>query len=836
MANLQWIICLVYLDDLIVFSKTFDEAVERLDTVFQCLVDAGLKLNPGKCCLFQKKVQYLGFEVSEEGIDTCKSKVKAVVDWPVPKNLTEVRSFLGTCSYYRKFVKDFAQIAKPLFFLTEKNRPFVWDEETQKAFETLKNKLTSSPILAFPNEDDPFIIDCDASAVGLGCVLSQMQNKTERVIAFYSRTLNKLEWNYCTTRRELLAIVAAIKHFRHYLLGKKFLIRTDHSSLRWVTKCKTPEGQLARWLEVLSQYQFDIEYRPGRFHGNADGLSRRPCDGQECKQCEKMANNMNEKPVHVPKNRKGRKPKSQKSDSKSQTSKISPEKVCRVKKSKSSTSRKNDTWIQGFSSEELRQLQSEDPEIGEIYRLIARGAERPGWDDVCTRPVNFLKYWECWADLVVINGVLHRRRLQMDPRKPLLVLPCKLRKGALRQLHDARCSGHLGQDKTFERVRERYFWVGQHREVVEWVRKCPKCIQKLKPSKHVKPSMTLHNVDAPMERIGLDILGPLPVSDRGNRFILCIGDYFSKWITSIPIVNQEASTIATVLIESIISVFGVPKQIHTDKGANFESKLLTQLCSMLGVRKTRTTSFHPSGNGFIERWNRTLQHSLKLYTSKNQRDWDLHLPYVNMAYRSSVQSSIGYTPNEVFLGRNIALPVDRIIERETMSKSRENIHEYVARQQEPVLYQVHCAARKNNKKASERQKQHHGKNCASKSPKPNYTVGDQVWYYRPARKKGVCPKLQSFWEGPFTVVQKINPVLYRIKSSRGSQSMVVNVQKLKLDISRDEPSDTNLDFFGEIPKSSTSRPTEMLSESHQMPHSSSKGRTLKKPQWYGICF
>ena len=132
----------------------------------------------------------------------------------------------------------------------------------------------TSPILAFPNEDDPFIVDCDASAVGLGCVLSQMQNKTERVIAFYSRTLNKSEQNYCTTRRELLAIVAAIKHFRHYLLGKKFLIRTDHSSLRWVTKCKTPEGQLARWLEVLSQYQFDIEYRPGRFHGNADGLSR----------------------------------------------------------------------------------------------------------------------------------------------------------------------------------------------------------------------------------------------------------------------------------------------------------------------------------------------------------------------------------------------------------------------------------------------------------------------------------------------------------------------------------------------------------------------------------
>ena len=161
----------------------------------------------------------------------------------------------------------------------------------------------------------------------------------------------------------------------------------------------------------------------------------------------------------------------------------------------------------------------------------------------------------------------------------MLVLPEKLRKGALRHLHDSRCGAHLGQEKTFERVRERYVWVGQHRDVIEWIRKCPKCIQKLKPSKRNRPSMSIHNVDAPMKRIGIDVLGPLPVSDRGNKYILCVGDYFSKWITLIPIPNQEANTVAQVLIENVISVFGVPKQIHSDKGSNFESKTFQPIMS-----------------------------------------------------------------------------------------------------------------------------------------------------------------------------------------------------------------------------------------------------------------
>ena len=291
----------MYLDDLVIFSSTFDEAVNRLDTVFQRLASAGLKLNPKKCNLFRKEVAYLGHVVSEDGVSTDPEKISAITQWPRPKNLTEVRSFLGTCSYYRRFIRNFSQIAKPLHLLTEKNRPFDWTPNCDDAFHLLKSALTSSPILAYPNEIDGFILDCDACNTGVGAVLSQVQDGQERVIAYFSKSLGKAERHYCVTRKELLAIVLAVKHFHHYLLGKLFKVRTDHGALRWLMNFKNPEGQVARWIEVLSTYQFEIEHRPGVKHGNADGLSRRPCNEIECKQCNKMLEGSKEKSVHVPK-------------------------------------------------------------------------------------------------------------------------------------------------------------------------------------------------------------------------------------------------------------------------------------------------------------------------------------------------------------------------------------------------------------------------------------------------------------------------------------------------------------------------------------------------------
>ena len=212
-------------------------------------------------------------------------KTKSVQEWPVPRTVTEVRSFVGLCSYLRKFIPNFSTVCKPLHVLTEKGRSFNWSEECQIAFNTLKSALISAPILAFPQGGGEFIFDCDASNVALGAVLSQIQDGEERVIAYYSQCFSRTERYYCTTRRELLAIVSSIKYFHHYLYGRHFTVRSDHGSLRWLMNFKNIEGQIARWLETLASYEFEIVHRSGRLHSNADSLSRRPCLQDNCKYC-----------------------------------------------------------------------------------------------------------------------------------------------------------------------------------------------------------------------------------------------------------------------------------------------------------------------------------------------------------------------------------------------------------------------------------------------------------------------------------------------------------------------------------------------------------------------
>ncbi|GFV53946.1 retrovirus-related Pol polyprotein from transposon 17.6 [Trichonephila clavipes] len=276
--------CLIYLDDVIIGGRTFEEHLQNIRKVLSKLSDANLKLNPSKCKFFQKEVNYLGHIISAEGVRTDPEKVSAVKNWKRPENLRELRSFLGLCTYYRKFVKGFSNIARPLHKLTESKQKFQWTKECEDSFLQLKEALTSSPILIYPQPDKPFILDTDASNESVGAVLSQEIDGQERVVAYWSKCLSKPERNYCVTRKELLAIVKAIEHFHHYLYGQKFLLRTDHASLTWLMNFRNTEGQVARWIQRLNEYYFDIRHRKGSSHGNADALSRRPCP-ENCRHC-----------------------------------------------------------------------------------------------------------------------------------------------------------------------------------------------------------------------------------------------------------------------------------------------------------------------------------------------------------------------------------------------------------------------------------------------------------------------------------------------------------------------------------------------------------------------
>ena len=263
LAGLNWQTCLIYIDDIIVFSDTFESHLSRLSVVLERICTHGLKVSPKKCDLFQKQVSFLGHIVSNEGIATDAGKIESVKTWPSPRNITEIRSFLGTCSYYRRFIKDFAAIARPMHKLTEKNCPFNWTQECEDAFQKLKTALVTAPILAFPDMSKHFILDTDASGFGIGAVLSQMHDNKEVVIAYFSKALSRPQRQYCVTRRELLAVILGIKHFHHYLYGTRFIVRTDHGALTWLLRFKNPEGQMARWLETLNTYNFEVYHRPG---------------------------------------------------------------------------------------------------------------------------------------------------------------------------------------------------------------------------------------------------------------------------------------------------------------------------------------------------------------------------------------------------------------------------------------------------------------------------------------------------------------------------------------------------------------------------------------------
>ena len=276
LRGLCWSDCLVYLDDIIVFGRTLQEHRERLSLVLSRLTEAGLKINPKKCKLLCEQVVVLGHVVSGKGISTDPEKIRVIKEWPVPADESQLRAFLGTAGYYRQFVPNYAHIASPLHRACQKGDRFRWTAECKEAFLHIKRKLTNAPILAFPQLDVPFILDNDASDSGLGAVLSQVQCGKERVIAYAARALSKAERNYSTTRKELLALVWGTEHFETFLYGRRFLVRTDHSALQWLRNFKNPRGQVARWLERLSDFDFEVEHRPGQLHGNADGLSRFP--------------------------------------------------------------------------------------------------------------------------------------------------------------------------------------------------------------------------------------------------------------------------------------------------------------------------------------------------------------------------------------------------------------------------------------------------------------------------------------------------------------------------------------------------------------------------------
>lgn len=252
--------CFVYLDDSIIFGNTIQQHNDNLAIVLQRLRELGLKIQPDKCEFLKPELEYLGHIITHEGIKPNPKKIEAVREFKIPKNPTGVKSFLGLAGYYRKFIRNFSKIGKPLTDLTQKDIPFHWTDKQQDSFQTLKDALCKAPVLAYPNFNETFALTTDASNEGIGAVLSQ----NDHPCCYISRTLNPPERKYSTTEKELLAIVWAVKRLRQYLLGRHFLIRTDHQALIWLKNCKDPSSRLIRWRLKLEEYDYEIQYHKGK--------------------------------------------------------------------------------------------------------------------------------------------------------------------------------------------------------------------------------------------------------------------------------------------------------------------------------------------------------------------------------------------------------------------------------------------------------------------------------------------------------------------------------------------------------------------------------------------
>ena len=801
LAGLHWETLLVYLDDIIVWGRTLPEALSRLETVLQRLREAGLKVKPSKCQFLKRSVNFLGHVVSAEGVATAPEKIQAVKEWPTPRSVRELRSFLGLAQYYRKFIYFFSHRAKPLYQLLEKNKAFKWTSECQAAFQDLKDCLISAPILAYPYPEGQFVLDTDASGFAIGAVLSQEQEGELRVIAYGSRTLSKAQRNYCVTRRELLAVVAFLKYFRHYLYGQRVKVRTDHGALRWLINFKDPEGQLARWLSVISSYNLELEHRPGRLHGNADSLSRRPCPqcGRESHDSAESdsSDDENESPCPSPRvledfplpdskdsqvlvdgpatcPQPAPTTYSEQSQDSAEASEHSPDKemfksFCRYLQ----TNVLNTMPV--LTLAQIRDEQLKDMTIKLLYECKEAKKPRPTWEEISACHQDLKTYWAQWDLLDIHDGVLCRQWISVDGNVDgwKVILPVEYRSLILQELHNSKSAGHMGERRTLHRVKARYYWAGMRADVRSWVRQCSDCARRKPPPRKRRSQLRQYLVGAPLERVALDILGPLPVTYNGNEYVLVIGDYFSKWIEAVGIPDQTAETVANKFADFVCR-FGIPKEVHSDQGRNFESHVFQETLRLLGVNKTRTTAYNPKSDGMIERYNKTLMNivSLLLEPICHQKDWDEQLKFAGMAYRSSRHESTGETPNMLMLGREIGTPLDLMVETPGESQC-ETDYAWEFRER---LRQAHDNARKVLKTSAEKQKKHYDRKVTSST----YKEQDFVWLHNPQRKIGVSSKLRIPWEGPYMIVDKLSDVHVRIQKSPRATCKIVHADRIKL--------------------------------------------------------
>lgn len=695
----------IYIDDIIIASQNVDDHFPKLQAVFDRLKQHNLKLKPTKCKFLTDTVHYLGFVIKKGKVFPDQRNTNIIKNFPIPKCAKDVQKFLGSVNYYRKFISNISDRSVNLTNLTKKKTIFKWSDEAQKEFEDLKEALCNDPFLKLPDMEKDFVLYTDASAVAIGAVLCQMEDNFPRPVAFGSRKLSPPETRYSTTEREALAIVYFTNYFRQYLLGKKFLIYTDHAPLTSSLKIKDSFCRIARWALSLSQFNYDIRYLPGKINSIADFLSRNVGEAQ----CIKSHLFMIETTLLFP----------------------------------------------DLTLEELREKQEEDEFCKKIKLEIQSNTSKS-------------KKFKFFLDNNILMCKLKHKSEQEDNK---FVIPNSLIGNVLEIYHDSTMVCHQGIHKTIKRIKKLFFWPKLNKHVTNWIKSCKSCLErKAHQPKHLAPFQQVPSPEGPFENIYFDVVGPLPVTENGNRYIITFTDNFTKWLEAFPVASMESETIAKILME-FISHFGTPRKLYSDRGSNLISKGMEKIYDSLGIKKINITPFRPQGN-VVERTHKTIANFLTHLVNNSHNNWDDKLPYALLAYRTAIHETTNFTPALLTFGREFNLPRQLI---ETPVKFTYNDSIDYADNLINRFKVIYNEAKENfDQAALDRQARR------QKVAKPqNLKINDKVFWFNPSIKAGQCKKFAKLNQGPFIITKFFSPVSVQIQHvTRQNYHRIVHVENL----------------------------------------------------------
>ena len=610
---------LCYLDDSALHSKDPWSHLRTFRKVLKAFSTAGMKISPEKAQLFRSSIKYLGHHISQDGISVPAEYTAVVRDWPLPRNLKELRIYLGKLSYYRRFIKDFARKVHPLVKYTKTDlhdsiKTMEKDEEAVRAFNETKEALCTAPVLAYPDFTLPFILDTDFSQDpgAIGAVLSQVQNGKEKVIAYGARRLQERERNYPSTKGEMLAVIFFIKKYRYFLLNSEFLLRTDNKALTWIKTMENPSGLCLRWLEILSNFQFKVQHRAGKGHQNADSLSRAP---------------------HAPK------PSKEEEDILQADEKVVS------------------SLAMSISNEAQKKLALEQANDKNLQMAIKWITEPPSSKDVLSHEQR---------TLLALSG-----QLQEDPDLSLwyitehmgmadlqrVIVTEKMAEEIMKKCHED--VGHAGIKATAHHCRTRFWMQHLHQTADKVVKECPICQVKSQRSPSQKDTYRpSRQAGQPFTSWSIDILGPLAPTPSGHKYIFTMKDVFSKWIEAFPLPDTTSSSIVQK-IEEVFARFGIGQRLHADNATYFTSQTMEDFCKVMGVKLTHSPVFNPQSNS-VERSHRDLGTMLRALCTETNRNFEEVLPAALLALRSTVHESTGVSPFFCVFGREATTPVDLI--------------------------------------------------------------------------------------------------------------------------------------------------------------------------------